>query len=134
MPVGVGERAGVAPRLLRRLADDPRPRPARALDRLVDVGLQAQHAFAVTGLGDLVVTDHPAEAPAGHEQEVHALVQHELQRLGHAVGGRLAEGLEAEALAVEAERRLPIGDRQADGDRAHPVVESCAPSSNHENA
>jgi hypothetical protein len=61
-----------------------------------------------------VVADHPPESTRGDQHEPDAVVERELQRLRYTVPGRLADGLEAESVAVERKRPLAVGDRQAD--------------------
>src|SRR6266536_713750 len=110
MPVGVGESASVAPGLASGRGDALGPGFACALDNLIDAGVglrgQVEHALAAPLYGDVAVADDPAEAANGDEHEANTIVEHELQRLGYAVIGHLADGLEVEPITVERERRL----------------------------
>src|SRR4051812_29364457 len=120
MTIGVGESACIAPGLVSGRGDDLRPGFARALDSPLDAGLglsgQAEQTLAAAPHSDLAVADDPAEATSWDEHEANSIVEYELQRFGHAVIRHLADGLEAEPIAVERERRLAVGDRQSDDD------------------
>ncbi len=69
MPVGVGERAYISPRLLPRGDDQVSACGDGALDQGVRAGLgrraDGQEAFAVAGQGGLAAADGPLESPGG---------------------------------------------------------------------
>ena len=101
MTIGVRESTCVAPRLLTGFGDDLGTGLPRALDQLVHSGLglgaQTEEALALSALCQLVISDDPAESASLDEHESDAIVDRELQWLGHAVFRWLADGVEAQA-------------------------------------
>jgi hypothetical protein len=95
------------------LDDDTGPRAARPCDHLIDAriasGAHAEHALAPPARRNLMIPDDPAEAAGRDQHEANTVVHRELQRLRDAILSESADGLEAETVAVERERRAAIG-------------------------
>ena len=87
------------------LDDDVRTGGPGPPDEFVDLGGrrggEADDALALPPPGHLVLTDDPAETAGGHQHDPETVVERELQGLGDAVLGRLADGLRAGPLREE---------------------------------
>jgi hypothetical protein len=120
VPIGIRERAGVAPWLRSGAGDEVGTLGNGTSYERVGIGFRScsddEDAFVVAGRRDLAVADGSPETSTRGEQNANTGVDDELQRLRDTVVGRLSNGLEAERAAVEVVGRRPVCDGKADHD------------------